>query len=117
MLFHPKFTIPLLAPCKTVMVLHGADWFIREQAQYYHRFDVAYMRRNQANGINSSKMKLKEVGKDHYELVEHYTNNNNEEVEVKHDIVRKPTNVEWTTYASTDGTWEKVRTMSLKKKN
>ena len=24
-LFHPKFTVPLFAPCKTVMVVHGAD--------------------------------------------------------------------------------------------
>ena len=43
-LFHPKFTIPLLAPCKTVMVVHGADWLIPEQAQYYTWLDVQYMR-------------------------------------------------------------------------
>jgi hypothetical protein len=28
--FHPKFTVPFLAPCKTVMTLHGADWFLPE---------------------------------------------------------------------------------------
>lgn len=39
-LFHPKFTAPLLAPCPVVMVVHGADWFIPEQAQYYPRHDV-----------------------------------------------------------------------------
>jgi len=27
-LFHPKFTVPLFAPCKAVMVVHGADWLI-----------------------------------------------------------------------------------------
>ena len=43
-LFHPKFTVPLLAPCKTVMVVHGADWLIPEQAQFYTRWDVQYMR-------------------------------------------------------------------------
>ena len=42
--FHPKFTAPLLAPCKAVMVVHGADWFIPEQAQFYSRFDVMYIR-------------------------------------------------------------------------
>jgi glycosyltransferase involved in cell wall biosynthesis len=42
--FHPKFTVPLLAPCKTVMVVHGADWFIPEYARFYSRFDVAYIR-------------------------------------------------------------------------
>jgi glycosyltransferase involved in cell wall biosynthesis len=43
-LFHPKFTVPLLAPCKTVMVVHGADWLIPEQAQFYPWWDVMYMR-------------------------------------------------------------------------
>lgn len=33
--FHPKFTAPLLAPCPAVMVVHGADWFFPEQARYY----------------------------------------------------------------------------------
>ena len=42
--FHPKFTAPLLAPCKAVMVVHGADWFIPEQAQFYSRFNVLSMR-------------------------------------------------------------------------
>ncbi len=42
--FHPKFTAPLLAPCKAVMVVHGADWFIPEQAQFYDRWDVRYIR-------------------------------------------------------------------------
>jgi glycosyltransferase involved in cell wall biosynthesis len=42
-LFHPKFTVPLFAPCKTVMVVHGADWLIPEQAQFYPHWDVKYM--------------------------------------------------------------------------
>jgi glycosyltransferase involved in cell wall biosynthesis len=41
---HPKFTVPLLAPCKTVMVVHGADWFMPDQARFYGRWDVAYIR-------------------------------------------------------------------------
>jgi glycosyltransferase involved in cell wall biosynthesis len=43
-LFHPKFTVPLAAPCPTVMTVHGADWFIPEHAQFYGRLDVAYIR-------------------------------------------------------------------------
>jgi glycosyltransferase involved in cell wall biosynthesis len=43
-IFHPKFTVPLLAHCGTVMVVHGADWLIPEQAQYYGAWDVRYMR-------------------------------------------------------------------------
>ena len=42
-LFHPKFTVPLFAPCKAVMVVHGADWLIPEQAQFYPWWDVKYM--------------------------------------------------------------------------
>lgn len=41
--FHPKFTVPLFAPCKAVMVVHGADWLIPEQAQFYPWWDVKYM--------------------------------------------------------------------------
>jgi glycosyltransferase involved in cell wall biosynthesis len=34
-LFHPKFSVPLFAPCKTVMVLHGAGWFIPGVKQFW----------------------------------------------------------------------------------
>lgn len=43
-LFHPKFTVPLLAPCECVMVVHGADWFIPEHAKFYKPLDVRYTR-------------------------------------------------------------------------
>jgi glycosyltransferase involved in cell wall biosynthesis len=43
-IFHPKFTVPLLTPCKTVMVVHGADWLIPDQAKYYSDWDVRYMK-------------------------------------------------------------------------
>lgn len=42
-LFHPKFTAPLFAPCPVVMTVHGADWLIPEQAQFYTWWDVKYM--------------------------------------------------------------------------
>jgi glycosyltransferase involved in cell wall biosynthesis len=42
-LFHPKFTAPLLAPCPVVMTVHGADWFMPDQAIYYTWLDVRYM--------------------------------------------------------------------------
>jgi glycosyltransferase involved in cell wall biosynthesis len=44
LLFHPKFTVPFFAPCKTMMVVHGADWFFPDQAQYYPWWDVIYIR-------------------------------------------------------------------------
>jgi glycosyltransferase involved in cell wall biosynthesis len=42
-IFHPKFTVPLFAPCKAVMAVHGADWLIPKQAQFYSWWDVRYM--------------------------------------------------------------------------
>lgn len=41
-LFHPKFTVPLLAPCKTVMVLHGAGWFMKGCSGFWS--DLKYVR-------------------------------------------------------------------------
>ena len=43
-LFHPKFTVPFAAPCPSVMVLHGAGWFMPEHARFWGRADRAYLR-------------------------------------------------------------------------
>jgi hypothetical protein len=43
-IFHPKFTVPLASPAPTVMVLHGADWFLPEAKRFYTRTDRAYIR-------------------------------------------------------------------------
>lgn len=43
-LFHPKFTAPLLAPCRAVMVVHGADWYRPEETRYYSWLNVKYLR-------------------------------------------------------------------------
>lgn len=92
--------------CKRVMVYNPQE----------DEFDVAYMRRNQPEGIYNSKMKIKELEPGHYEMMESYTNSDNEEVKVKHDLKRNADNVEWIVYNSNDAGWEKVRTMNLKKK-
>jgi len=42
--FHPKFTVPVLAPCKTVMVLHGAGWFMPEFQHFWKSSDLKYVR-------------------------------------------------------------------------
>lgn len=43
--FHPKFTVPMLAPCPAVMVLHGAGWFLPGAERYWSRWELAYVRR------------------------------------------------------------------------
>lgn len=44
LVFHPKFTVPLFATARSVMVLHGADWFLPEAARFYSRLDRTYIR-------------------------------------------------------------------------
>ena len=41
---HPKFTVPLFSRAKTIMVLHGADWFLADAAHFYTWLDRAYIR-------------------------------------------------------------------------
>ena len=41
-LFHTKFAVPLLAPCKTVMVLHGSERFV--YPQFSHTSDVLFFK-------------------------------------------------------------------------
>jgi glycosyltransferase involved in cell wall biosynthesis len=39
-LFHTKFSVPLLARCSTAMVMHGSEWFVFPH--HYNFFDVVY---------------------------------------------------------------------------
>src|SRR5918995_2430378 len=41
---HPKFNVPLFGRVPSVMVLHGADWFLPQAAHFYSRLDRLYMR-------------------------------------------------------------------------
>jgi len=43
-LLHPKFTLPLATSVPSVMVLHGADWFLPDAGRFYSGVDRAYMR-------------------------------------------------------------------------
>lgn len=42
LIFHTKFTVPLLASCRTVMTIHGASWFVHPEL--YGGVDIAYIR-------------------------------------------------------------------------
>jgi glycosyltransferase involved in cell wall biosynthesis len=42
-LFHTKFTVPFLARCRTVMVVHGASWFVRPEL-YENKLDLTYVK-------------------------------------------------------------------------
>lgn len=43
-IFHPKFTVPLLCKGRSVMVLHGAGWFIPETRRFWSRATRIYAR-------------------------------------------------------------------------
>lgn len=43
-LFHPKFTVPLICGSRSVMVLHGAGWFIPETRRFWSRTTRMYTR-------------------------------------------------------------------------
>lgn len=43
-LFHPKFTVPLLCAGRSAMVLHGAGWFIPETRHFWSRTTRLYAR-------------------------------------------------------------------------
>jgi glycosyltransferase involved in cell wall biosynthesis len=43
LIFHTKFTVPLLTRRKTVMTVHGASWFVRPEL-YGNKLDLAYIR-------------------------------------------------------------------------
>jgi len=45
LIFNPKFTVPLYTSAKTVMVVHGADWFIPPYDQVYTTLDNFYIKR------------------------------------------------------------------------
>ncbi len=45
LIFNPKFTVPLLTRCKTVMVVHGADWFVPPYDEVYTTVDNFYIKR------------------------------------------------------------------------
>ena len=41
-IFNTKFTVPILAPCKTIMVLHGSEWYV--YPEFYPRWDIIYVK-------------------------------------------------------------------------
>ncbi|MBU3984201.1 MAG: hypothetical protein KJ985_12210 [Proteobacteria bacterium] len=57
LIFNPKFTVPLFTRCKTVMVVHGADWFVPPYDEVYTTLDNFYTRemRSQNNQLNSQR--------------------------------------------------------------
>ena len=45
LIFNPKFTVPLFTKCKTMMVVHGADWFVPPYDEVYTTIDNFYIKK------------------------------------------------------------------------
>ncbi|MEJ2033694.1 MAG: glycosyltransferase, partial [Deltaproteobacteria bacterium] len=41
-ILNPKFSTPLITKKKSIIVQHGADWFVPEYEKFYSRIDVTY---------------------------------------------------------------------------
>ena len=93
--------------CKRVMVYNPLE----------DEFDVVFMRRNAPEGISNSKMKVKEMGPDQYQIVESYLDDSNQQLRFKHDITKEDGLVKWAVYEETESGWNKSRTMNLTRKD
>ncbi len=80
-------------------------------------FDVAYLSPSSLQGIQMSSMKMKKVGDNKYEFMDHYTTRNGKEMEMKHEMERISDNeINWVIFEKTDeGAWQKVYGMNMKK--
>lgn len=80
-------------------------------------FDVAYLSPSSLQGIQMSSMKMKKVGDNKYEFMDHYTTRQGKEMAMKHELEKMSDNeMNWVIYEPTeDGSWQKVYAMTMKK--
>lgn len=81
-------------------------------------YDMAYIDPTQPLGIRTSTIKVKDMGDNKYEFMEHYTTRDGKEKTVKHELVKNSDgNLEWVIYDKPDtgNDWEKVAVYDYKK--
>lgn len=80
-------------------------------------FDVAYFSPDRLRGIEVSNMKMKSTGDKQYEFMDSYTNDEGEEMELKHEIRKISDNeMEWIIFEQNDNEeWERVYAMNMTK--
>lgn len=80
-------------------------------------FDVAYFSPDRLRGIEVSNMKMKSTGDKQYEFMDSYTNDEGEEMELKHEIRKiSDSEMEWIIFEQNDEEeWEKVYSMNMTK--
>lgn len=44
LVFNPKFSLPLISSKKSIVVQHGADWFLPDYSKFYKTSDIIYNR-------------------------------------------------------------------------
>ncbi len=83
-------------------------------------YDVAYININNPMGIETSSMKLKDLGNNTFELAEKMDDKDGAEIKIKHELKKKPDgSLDWVIYESDAGKddWKKVYAMDMKKDN
>ena len=80
-------------------------------------FDVAYFSPDRLRGIEVSNMKMKSTGDKQYEFMDSYTNDEGEEMELKHEIRKiSDSEMEWIIFEQNDNEeWERVYAMNMTK--
>jgi tetratricopeptide (TPR) repeat protein len=81
-------------------------------------YEMAYINAVNPNGIEVSKLKIKEIGDNKFEFLEDYEENN-EQKQVKHEISKTDNNnIDWSIFVPKDGSqeWELVNNMKFKRK-
>lgn len=109
-----------------VSVIHRneADEIIGQRIIVYdpmdEAYDMAFINGEYPMGIETSSIKVKELGEGKHEFMEEYTNRNGEKKKMKHELVMAPNGeIEWLIFESgdTEQDWKKVYVMNMKKRN
>ncbi|WP_324719423.1 hypothetical protein [Salinimicrobium sp. HB62] len=80
-------------------------------------FEVAYFNSDRLRGIEVSKMKMKTLSDNHFELVDIFTTREGEEMQLKHEIKKISDNeLDWVIMEENDNNeWERVYAMNMTK--
>lgn len=80
-------------------------------------YDVAYISPNNLQGIQVSSMKMKKLGENKFEFMDHFTERSGKEVVLKHEIEKVSDNeMKWVIFEKSEADeWQKVYAMNMSK--
>lgn len=80
-------------------------------------FDVAFLSADRLRGIEVSKMKMKPISDNHFELMDSYVTRDGKEMKLKHEIKKiSDSEMDWIIFEKNDGDqWQRVYAMNMTK--